>query len=177
MIVSDPEQWQMGSASTKGAKKAEPIVGGDGITRRNPEVSPDGNWLVFVEKKGGLDQVYVQAYPDGGNKVLVSEGAIGEAAEPAWGADETELFYRDAVNMVSVRLETTPTLRVKDATRLFAIRPYAQQLNTAATVHDYDPGTDRFLMVKWSLPDLPATDIHVIKNAFELLNRIAPPKR
>jgi hypothetical protein len=177
MIVSDPEQWQMGSASTKGAKKAEPIVGGNGITRRNPEVSPDGNWLAYVEKNRGLDQVYVQAYPDRGNRVLVSEGAIGEAAEPAWGADETELFYRDAANMVSVRLETTPMLRVKDVTRLFAIRFYAQHLNTWATVHDYDPGTDRFLMVKWSLPELPPTDIHVIKNAFELLNRIAPPKR
>jgi hypothetical protein len=79
--------------------------------------------------------------------------------------------------MVSVRLETTPTLRVKDVTRLFAIRPYAHHLNTWTTVHDYDPGTDRFLMVKWSLPELPATDIHVIKNAFELLKRIAPPKR
>lgn len=177
VVVSEPEQIQMASAPTKGEKKFEPIIAGDGITRRNPEVSPDGKWLAFVEKNGGLDQVYVQPYPNGGDKVLVSEGANGEAAEPAWGADEKELFYRDAANMVSVKLETVPTLRVVDRTRLFAIRTYARQLNTWGTVHDYDPSTDRFLMVKWSLPDLPAADIHVIRNAFELLNRIAPPKR
>ncbi len=173
-VVQTPEQWQMASASTAGSGGLEPMLSGDGLTRRNPVVSPDGRWLAFVEKEGGLDRIYVQPYPDGGEAVLVSEGAVGEAAEPEWGRRADELFYRDASHIVSVRLETTPELRVLGRTPLFSVEPYYKYLNTFATVYDYDPATDRFLMVKWSIPWPPGTDIHVVEDAFEMLNRLAP---
>jgi hypothetical protein len=137
-------------------------------------ISPDGAWMAFVEKVGGLDRIYVQPYPEGGEAVFVSEGAVGEAAEPVWGRDATELFFRDASHLVSVHLETALALRVRGTTRLFPIKGYARYLNTFATVYDYDVATDRFLMVKWARPQLPGTDIHVVENAFELLNRLAP---
>jgi hypothetical protein len=76
--------------------------------------------------------------------------------------------------MVSVQLETAPALRVTGRTPLFPIRSYFNYLNGWAATYDYDPGTDRFLMARWAIPDPPPTDIQVIENAFELLNRLAP---
>jgi len=78
---------------------------------------------------------------------------------------------------VAARLAATPELRVVETTPLFSIRYFANALNTWAATYDYDPATDRFLMPKWSIPDLPGTDIQVIENAIEVLNRLAPPKK
>ncbi|MDH5234762.1 MAG: hypothetical protein OEW77_07350 [Gemmatimonadota bacterium] len=76
--------------------------------------------------------------------------------------------------MVSVQLEAAPTLRVQRTTALFQVTEHFQYLNTFAAVDDYDPGTDRFLMSRSAIPNLPGTDIQVIENAFDLLQRLAP---
>ena len=46
----------------------------------------------------------------------------------------------------------------------------------AAAVYDYDSATDRFLMMRVSIPGRPGTDIQVVENAFDLLKRLAPPR-
>jgi len=170
--------WRMATVgvASSGTATASPLLPSTEFVRRNPAVSPDGKWIAYVEKKGGLDNVYVQPYPAGGPALLVSAGAVGEAAEPIWGRSAAELFYRDATHMVSVQLETGSPLRVRKRVPLFPVQPYANYLNTFATVHDFDPRTDRFLMTRWVMPDLPGTDIQVIENAFDLLNRLAPRK-
>ena len=156
--------------------RATPLPGGGDLIRRNPAISPDGRWLAYVEKTGGLDRVFVRAYPSGGPALLVSEGTAGEAAEPIWGASSSELFYRDGAHMVSVELQTSPGLGVRHRTPLFSTRDHYNYLNTFAAVHDYDPRTDRFLMSRNAIPNLPGTDIQVIENAFERLKRLAPRK-
>lgn len=168
--------WRMTTVGVAGPGRAtsSPLLGPTDVIRRNPAVSPDGKWIAYVEKKGGLDNVYVQPYPAGGPALLVSAGAVGEAAEPIWGRSAAEVFYRDGKNMVSVQFASVSPLRVARRTTLFSVRDYVSYLNTFATVHDYDPRTDRFLMLRWVIPDLPGTDIRVIENAFDLLNRIAP---
>jgi Tol biopolymer transport system component len=171
---SDEARWRFTSLGLEGPSRAEPFLDADGVNRRAPTVSPDGKWLAYVEKVGGLDRVYVQPFPNGGTPVLASAGAAEEAAEPMWGRSSDELFYRDAVHMVSVELETAPTLRLKRRTPLFEIRNFFRYLTTYASVYDYDPRTDRFLMARWVSPDRQAQDIQVVYNAFELLNRLAP---
>ena len=166
--------WRLMSVSLEGTPRAGALLERSDNVRRNPAISPDGKWLAYVEKVDGLDRVLVQPFPAGGRPLLVSQGAAGEAAEPVWGRNSEELFYRDAAHMVAVQLETEPALRVRKVTPLFPIRRYYQYLNTFATVHDYDPGTDRFLMTRWAIPDLSGTDLQVIENAFDLLNRLAP---
>ena len=85
-----------------------------------------------------------------------------------------ELFYRDAANLKSVRVAADPELRVIGTTTLFSVLPYASYLNRFTATYDYDPATDRFLMPKWSTANPPGTDIQVIENGFDLLNRLAP---
>jgi hypothetical protein len=153
-----------------------PLLEANNLIRRSPVIFPDGQWLAYVERTAGLDQVYVQPFPAGGPPLRVSYGGTGEGSEPLWGRSSTELFYRDGVNMVAVQLESTPSLRVKQRTSLSSTRPYYNLLNTFVAIHDFDPATDRFLVSRNSNSELPGTDIQVIKNAFELLNRVAPRK-
>jgi len=170
-----PEVWRLTQVLTDGGTVAEPLLGASTMPRRNPALSEDGNWLAYVEKDGILDHVYVEPYPSGGNRLLVSE-ADADAAEPVWGRD-LELFYRDAENMVSVRLQATPELRVVETAPLFANGNYTGYLHRFLATYEYDRATDRFLLPKQSIPNLPGRNIQVIENAFELLNRLAPPRR
>jgi len=161
------------SVSTDAPVTGERLLGASDMDRRSPTVSEDGNWIAYVEKdENGVDHVFVEPYPSGGRRLRVSDEA---AAEPAWGRG-VELFYVNASHMVSARLDTSPQLGVVETTPLFSTKRYGNVLNTARTVYDYDQATDRFLMPMWSIPNLPGTDIQVIENAFELLNRLAPSR-
>jgi len=172
-VRGSQEVWQLASVPTAGGGNAEPLLTSNGRTRRNPTLSRDGKWLAYVEKEGILDHVYVEPYPSGSNRLLVS-GRTVDASEPVWGRG-MELFYRDGANLISVQLEATPALRVMLTTPLVLAWDYARYLNTFAATYDYDPATDRFLMARRSIPRNPGRDIHVIENGFDVLNRLAPP--
>jgi eukaryotic-like serine/threonine-protein kinase len=65
-------------------------------------LSPDGRWVAYASDESGAFEVYVQAFPDGGSKRVVSNGG---GAEPRWRADGRELFYVSA----NRRLMVVPT--------------------------------------------------------------------
>src|SRR5262249_22969441 len=81
--------------------------------------SPDGRWLAYASDESGAFEVYVQAFPDGQGKRLVSRGG---GAEPRWRADGRELFYVSADRRLMV-VPTTIGSASEGATqaRLFAI--------------------------------------------------------
>jgi len=56
-------------------------------------LSPDGRWVAYASDESGAFEVYVQSFPGGGNKRIVSSGG---GAEPRWRADGRELFYLSA---------------------------------------------------------------------------------
>jgi dipeptidyl aminopeptidase/acylaminoacyl peptidase len=67
-------------------------------------LSPDGHWFAYASDESGPFEVYVDAFPDGGSKRVVSNGG---GAEPRWRADGRELFYVTADR----RLMVVPTTR------------------------------------------------------------------
>ncbi len=54
------------------------------------QISPDGRWMAYTSDESGTWQVYVQSFPEPGNKQTVS---VGGGIEPHWRADGRELFY------------------------------------------------------------------------------------
>ena len=73
-------------------------------------VSPDGRTVAYTSLEAGRVQVYIRSFPDGGDQRKVREET---SAEPRWGADGRELFFRanDASNtMWSVDVSRTGTL-------------------------------------------------------------------
>ena len=56
-------------------------------------ISPDGKWLAYASDESGALEVYVQSYPELGEKRQVS---IGGGGQPQWRVDQRELFYLSA---------------------------------------------------------------------------------
>ena len=60
--------WALGlkSGSTSASLIDTPAEEGDAV------LSPDGRWLAYRSNETGRGEVYVQTFPDGGNRVPVS---------------------------------------------------------------------------------------------------------
>jgi hypothetical protein len=56
-----------------------------------PAFSPDGRWLAYADAPAGSYEVYVQAFPDKGTQVQVSNAG---GTMPVWSRNGHELFYR-----------------------------------------------------------------------------------
>ena len=62
------------------------------FSERNPELSPDGRWLLYLSDESGRIEVYLQPYPGPGQRTKVSTAG---GTEPSWSRDGREIFYRD----------------------------------------------------------------------------------
>ena len=61
-------------------------------TEASPEPSPDGSLLAYTSNENGTREVYVQRFPAGGERIVVSRGS----ATPArWSRDGRSLYYWD----------------------------------------------------------------------------------
>ena len=70
----------------------------------NPAVSPNGAWIAYRSDESGAQRgVYVDRFPDLGDRVQVSTGG---GTPPLWSPDGTELYYRAARAMIAVPVET-----------------------------------------------------------------------
>jgi DNA-binding winged helix-turn-helix (wHTH) protein/Tol biopolymer transport system component len=61
-------------------------------------ISPDGDWIAYASDESGALEVYVQRYPELGEKHRVSRGGGGQ---PQWRMDQRELFYLSADRAVT----------------------------------------------------------------------------
>jgi len=63
------------------------------------QLSSDGKWLAYYSDESGDGQVYVRAFPSGGETWKVSPGS---AQEPRWRADGKELYYLSSSGLTAV---------------------------------------------------------------------------
>jgi Tol biopolymer transport system component len=52
--------------------------------------SADGRWIAYASNESGRDEIYIRAFPDTGEKFLISRGG---GRDPRWPAKSRELFY------------------------------------------------------------------------------------
>jgi serine/threonine-protein kinase len=142
-----------------------------------PEFSPDGRWLAYASNESGRDEVYVQAYPGPGPKVLVSTDG---GTAPAWRRDGRELFYvassqvaagAVAMRMMAVPIAATDSLRAGRPQSLFE-GGFAVTAQTRG--YDLTPDGQRFLMVQpMDRPPIVPNQIVMVQNWFaELMQRV-----
>jgi serine/threonine-protein kinase len=138
-----------------------------------PKISPDGKWLAYVSNESGKAEVYVRPFPDvgsGGRWQVSTNG--GDS--PLWSPDGKELYYRGPDSIMTVSVETAPTLKLGTPMSLFSDK-YSGQF-------DIHPDGKRFLMLKsGEMADAKSKEkiapkINIVLNWFEELKQRVPTK-
>ena len=143
-------------------------------------ISPDGHWIAYCSYQMGTFQVYVQRFPKGGGRNLVStKGGL----YPHWSADGSALTYvrldgLTPVGMVRVLVtglggrERSPTFGAPK--ELF---PWKYFFAASGASH-FDATTDgkRFLMIAGGVRSYEAGRLVLVQNWSEDLKRLLPTK-
>lgn len=165
---SGADLWTVALTDTPTAK---PLLDGP-ATERNGEISPDGRWVAYESVGNGEMNVFVRPFPN------VNDGqwavSTGGGTQPRWARDGKELFYLDALNMLTaVSVEAASTFVSGKPVRLLQ-RAYAASIPTYAG-RQYDVTRDgkRFLMMKDAAigSQAQAPNITIVQNWFEELRR------
>ncbi len=128
--------------------------------------SPDGNFVSYTSSESGDYEVYVQPFPPTGERWTVSSGG-GE--EPVWSPEGNKLYYRNGDSWIEVAVSTEDTFTVVNRTQLFS-GPY---INVPGFSYHITPDGQKLLLLKPVTQQRTATQIKIVKNWFEVLNRQA----
>ena len=98
------ELWML---PTQGDRKPNAVLHGP-FAFKHARLSPDGRWLAYVSNEAGREDVYVQSFPPGQGKWMISNAG---GTHPVWRLDGRELFYMQAqrtLMSVEIRSGTLP---------------------------------------------------------------------
>jgi dipeptidyl aminopeptidase/acylaminoacyl peptidase len=90
-------------------------------------VSPDGRWMAYRSNESGRHEIYVQSFPDAGDRVRIStEGTVqtkGASPDIAWRADGGEIYFLagDATTVMAAPVTAKPTFRGATPRPLFKL--------------------------------------------------------
>jgi hypothetical protein len=137
-------------------------------------VSPDGRWMAYESTLSGQYEIYVERYPELGERQQISTGG---GRIPRWSRNGRELFFSlDGRQMLAVPLQVGRTLVAGRPQVLFE----GEMLPAAAGARPYDMTPDgRFLINRSAQADGAdgtVSNINVVQNWFEELKRLVPTK-
>jgi serine/threonine-protein kinase len=146
--------------------KVTPVRVTPNFSEVNAQFSPDGRRLAYQSDESGRNEIYVEDYPGGGHRAVVSsEGGT----TPMWSRDGKELFYvaGDAVMVTAIGSGGS----IGRGRKLFDRSPYN------FFWHSYDPAPDgkRLLMIRRDPGSVPR-QLNVILNWDLELQRLLPAR-
>ncbi len=134
-----------------------------------PQMSPDSQHLAYQSNEEGRWEVFVIGFPNAEGKQKVS---LNGGIHPRWSPQGDELFYIEGDTLMTVSVETGPSLRLGNPQPLFSGEPIGLQLNPSERPDfpNYNVGLDgqRFVAVQVAPGESGrATSIVVVQNWFE----------
>ena len=139
-------------------------------------VSPNGHWMAYESNVSGRQEIYVERYPDLGDRQQISTGG---GTRPLWSRNGRELFFASVDGRRMFALEVEPGTTTLGAGRLQMLFEFAMLVPTGGT-QPYDTAPDgRFLIIRGGQSDAggdTASNLIVVLNWSEELKRLAPPK-
>jgi hypothetical protein len=131
-------------------------------------LSPDGHWLAFASDDTGMSEVYVQPFPEGGNRILVSRSS---GAWPVWRRDGKELFFIAADSrLMAVSVSLTGGFQPGTPQPLFEVPLGGGRGLGSPAQYDVTSDGQRFL-VNARVGNFQVSPIHVVLNWPRLLKR------
>ena len=103
-------------------------------------VSPDGRWIAYQSDETGDYEIYVQRFPDGGQRQRISTAG---GWKPLWSPAGDALFYVDQNALMSVAVETDEPFAAETPTLLFEAS--SSLAAPALGLQDISPDGRRFL--------------------------------
>jgi serine/threonine-protein kinase len=160
-----PGRVLIGTLRMDGSGKWGPLLDSTGAVFQTPSVSRDGRWIAYTSNETQQSEVYVQRFPELGQKIKVSQGG---GIDPVWSPDGTHLYYRSETAMMVVSMEEGRPRG--SAEQLFEWVYY--RASPGPRTYDIGEGTP-LLVIK---PDEAGRnpEIHVVLNWFEELKRLVP---
>lgn len=139
--------------------KVKPLLQGL-FDETNLRFSPSGRFVAYESDKSGLQQIYVQSFPDSGLFAQVSE--LG-GEQPTWSLTGDELFFVSNGRLCSVNLSSENVGRIKK------IMPFlSKEINIAATANP-----DNFITLV-SGRDFRVKHFNIVLNWFDELSSEVP---
>jgi len=159
--------WQL---SLDGDRTARPFLTTPS-DETGADVSPDGRWLAYVSDESGRDEIYVQRYPGLGDKIPISNDG---GFTPQWSRDGRALFYRNGDQMLVVDVAYEGDRVVPSKPRLLFRKRFDPGPSRDRANYDVAPVGERFLMVQSEELGASPSQLNIVLNWFEELNRLVP---
>ncbi len=83
---------------------------------RTARLSPDGRFIAYASNESGQDEIYVQPFPEGGQRTTVSNNG---GLQPRWSPTGRELFYVEGTMLIAVSVDTSGEFSARSRTPLF----------------------------------------------------------
>ena len=137
-----------------------------------PEISPDGNWMAYHSNETGQREVYVQRFPELGERYQVSTGGGGQGR---WVNEGDELVYSTLDGRLAlVPIETGPPFRI-GAKTLLDLGPESVGGYYQVDLVAVSPNGQRFLVPKRGTPtDADSVELVLIQSWVDELQRLVP---
>lgn len=174
LFVEQPPNLQaaIGQVAIERPSDAKILVK-NGFANDSPALSPDGHWLAYVSNVNGPREIFVEQYPELGQRRQISTGG---GRLPLWSRNGRELFFSSGDRMLVVSVQSGPTLVAERPQVLFEfamLAPSGGQIS-------YDLAPDgRFLMIRSGVAEAgggAGSNLIVVQNWFEELKRLVPAK-
>ncbi len=136
-----------------------------------PAISPDGRWIAYQSNLSGRYEIYVERYPESGNRQQISTGG---GRTPAWSRDGRELFFHaeNGTQMFAVPVRSESTLVAGRQQTLFETA-----LLISGGVRSYDVAPDgRFFVIRTAQSETGGntSNLILVLNWFDELKRLVP---
>jgi len=125
-------------------------------------LSPDGKWIAYSSNESGTYQVYIQPFPQGGGRWSVS---TDEGFGAHWAPDGKTLYYYSPGRLMSVSIQTAPSLIVGKPQVVFS--GYQQKSVDSGLMYDISPDGQSFIVTQSQDDDENLRRIHLILNWFD----------
>ncbi len=141
---------------------------------QNPSFSPDGKWLAYSSDIGGMDQIFVRAFPDrGGYWQISSSGGV----YPEWSRAGRELFFRTPDNQIAVATYTVSGDTFKaDKPRMWSEKRLGNTLYKGSNYNLAPDGKRIAVLVPAGASQAQQAQNHIsfLENFFDELRRKVP---
>jgi Tol biopolymer transport system component len=166
----------IGVLSMEGDRKFKSLIKSEKYHDSQPQISPDGGWLVYASDESGRNQIYVRPFPEVNSGRWQISTSGGDS--PLWSPDGREIFYRNDDAVMAVSIKTAPSFSIETPRILFR-GTYDSNTLSAPSPWDISPDGKRFLMLTQTAEDEKSTaeaprKIVVVLNWMEELKQRVP---